>query len=504
VIARRAAIPALLGVAVVAGAGAAAAQPYRWVDEQGAVHYTDRPPQQRDAPVENMNPAARRRAADDANPPVARPAEPARAESAAAPAARAPRSTAPPATATPATPPSLRSAPPAQDAAAGAGPPRSAETPPAAVTPPAARRERPSPSPEKTPRAVGPRRSSTSPPPTTTSPAAGPAPAGDTPRAPAEPRASAAPSAAATRPATGQARAAPTAPGTPGSGLPAPPAPTAEPPSEAARARRAAPTDADPPASPPDTPPDDEAAAPVHDLMRLSGMDRRLGLLVALARNEFRNARRRLTDPEAVWKAVARGFNRDEMAPVAARCLLTRLTPEERERALEWLRSPLFRRLARLRDDVLGPARRRQYRQFVARLPDDPPPPSRIALARALEEQTRAGLFQLQVQRAVTGAIATVLEPLTGRARPAAPGAGDGNAAAEDDAMRFYGVTMILFAYGALSDAELEEVIRVTGSPDGARFTEVYQDCVRAAIAAGRERAAIEIRRLAAAARRAG
>lgn len=44
-------------------AAPALAQPYRWVDEQGGVHYGDRPPQPAPPTLENLNPAARQRRA---------------------------------------------------------------------------------------------------------------------------------------------------------------------------------------------------------------------------------------------------------------------------------------------------------------------------------------------------------------------------------------------------------------------------------------------------------
>ncbi len=42
-------------------AAPALAQPYRWVDEHGVVHYGDRPPQPTPPTLENLNPAARQR-----------------------------------------------------------------------------------------------------------------------------------------------------------------------------------------------------------------------------------------------------------------------------------------------------------------------------------------------------------------------------------------------------------------------------------------------------------
>ncbi|HSF06576.1 MAG TPA: DUF4124 domain-containing protein [Methylomirabilota bacterium] len=55
-------------------AAPALAQPYRWVDEQGGVHYGDRPPQPAPPTLENLNPSARqRRVAPPAAPIVVQP-----------------------------------------------------------------------------------------------------------------------------------------------------------------------------------------------------------------------------------------------------------------------------------------------------------------------------------------------------------------------------------------------------------------------------------------------
>ena len=68
---RRALALALLAALLAAPA---LAQPYRWVDEHGGVHYGDRPPQPAPPTLENLNPAARQRRADPPGAPV--PAQP--------------------------------------------------------------------------------------------------------------------------------------------------------------------------------------------------------------------------------------------------------------------------------------------------------------------------------------------------------------------------------------------------------------------------------------------
>lgn len=95
-------------------APAASAQPYRWVDEHGAVHYADRPPHPAPPTLENMNPAARQRRPDPA-PVTPPPATPAAATPPAPAQVAAPPSTVAPGAERPAVPPSRRApAPPVE------------------------------------------------------------------------------------------------------------------------------------------------------------------------------------------------------------------------------------------------------------------------------------------------------------------------------------------------------------------------------------------------------
>jgi len=372
----------LVSLIALASGIPAAAQPYRWVDAHGNVHYTDRPPQQGAVKIENMNPAARHRAS--ATPPPG-PAEPARST---------------------------------------------------------------------------------------------PEPAQASRSAPAEPSRSTAP-----------VPAVPTAS--------APVASNAPPPRPAAPARQTSTSEPEPTASVPATTAtgDDDAPALARDLMRLSGVDDWLDRIVTLARDEFGQLRWWLDNAEAAWAALARGFRRDEMTPAAARCMLGGLAAGEREAVLALLRSPLVQRTQRLRDEAANPARGRDYRQFVSKLPNAPPPSTRVALVQTLEREGGAAGFEIEMRRAVHHAVNDVLRPLMTRGRHALEEPDThASRAAEDESVRFQSVTMLLFAYRSLSREDLEELVRIARSPGRARFLEVQRDCIRAALAAAERRASREVR----------
>jgi hypothetical protein len=116
-----------LGVVLVLLAPTASAQPYRWVDEHGAVHYADRPPHPAPPTLENMNPAARHRRRDPAPatpaPVTSVPAQPAPAQVVAPPSTVAPgpeRPATPPGRRTPAPPVEAQPTPPAPEPARAA------------------------------------------------------------------------------------------------------------------------------------------------------------------------------------------------------------------------------------------------------------------------------------------------------------------------------------------------------------------------------------------------
>jgi hypothetical protein len=385
-------------LALLASAVPAAAQPYRWIDERGNVHYADSPPRNPPASLENLNPAAR-----------------------------------------------YRRIPPA-----GAS-----DSPDAKTAVPAQVPARPAPAPPGKLPSHAPARPAVSP-----------------PRAPA-------PTDAVPQPAT-PPRAAPPAPSAPRPESPRPrPAPSGPAPAR--------------PAPPPPIVPTDTGDA-IHELMALSGMESYLDGLATRAREEFVRRRWRLADPESAWAGVARGFHAEALAATARRTLENGLSAADREALLAWFRSPLVARARRLQHDASSAAQAAQYRAFVSRLADAPPPATRVARVQWFERQARMAKFQTEVTHAVRDAVQRVLAPLTVRGRRGAVEEDDGRIGAEEEDARFFYVTMMLFAYRTLSDEELDEAAHFAASPLGTRFTALTRESVRAALRAAEQDAMAALR----------
>jgi hypothetical protein len=229
-----------------------------------------------------------------------------------------------------------------------------------------------------------------------------------------------------------------------------------------------------------------------QEILTSSGMDRWLDHLVTVSRSEFARFRWQLSQPQAAWVALGQGFRREEMAGPAAECLARGLRADDRAAVLEWYRSPLGERARQLRDDVQTPQRQVDYRNFVGRLPDAPPP-ARLGLIQALERETRMAALQVEVEHRARRAVADALRPLLAPDQRSDEPA-DERSEAEEERMRFLSVTMMLFAYRRLSDVDLQEMTRFATSPPGARFTQLYGRCVRAALDAAERRAILAVR----------
>jgi hypothetical protein len=104
--------------------------------------------------------------------------------------------------------------------------------------------------------------------------------------------------------------------------------------------------------------------------------------------------------------------------------------------------------------------------------------------------------LQVEVEHRARRAVADALGPLLAIDRRS-DDSEDAHNEAEEERLRFHSVTMMLFAYRRLSDADLQEMTRFAASPPGVRFTQLYGRCVRAALTAAERRASLAMQPLA-------
>jgi len=232
-----------------------------------------------------------------------------------------------------------------------------------------------------------------------------------------------------------------------------------------------------------------------REIVELSGVDRYLEHLGLAARGEFGRLFWRLQNGQAALQAVAPLFRRDVLTATAAEVLAQRLDSEHAQALIDWLRSPLYRRIHRLEAEASNQASHSKYRQFVSRLPDTGIPPRRLALVQQMEQDSRAAEFQVEMERAVRQALGRALSPLL----PREHGSEDVGPAAldEKERMRIEVLTMALFAYRSLSEAELEAYARFEGSPAGLWASGVLRASLKETIRVAERRASVAVKMLA-------
>lgn len=245
--------------------------------------------------------------------------------------------------------------------------------------------------------------------------------------------------------------------------------------------------------SPP--PPMPGVSQTAQEIMELSGLDRWIDHVANSVRGEFGRYRFRIANPEAAWAALAQAFRREALAASAAQALMRSLEPDDVTPLLAWLRSPLSRKVTELQAASTTAAGQNEYRTFVSKLPDAPPPTARLTLIQRLERERQVAEFQVQMARAVRGSLARVLAPLKTSPGRGREDADDARPRSEEWA-RFHAVTMMLFAYRSLTEEELAEYARFSESAVGARSLKIYEESLGEALRAAEQRAAAALKGL--------
>jgi hypothetical protein len=228
-------------------------------------------------------------------------------------------------------------------------------------------------------------------------------------------------------------------------------------------------------------------------VIALSGLERTLADLGREARAHHRRWYWYLTERERVGSAIRAAYSREAMVETAIRVVGPRLDGPAARDAVAWLRSPLSRRVLAAEEEAESPARRDAAEALVAGLPAAPADPARLARLGRLGRAIRLTYLRLATEEAMREGLEQAtwafLTPAGRRwAERDAPGV-DGRLAAVE-AAAFDTMTMLLTTYRPLSDAELDELGRVSESPAGAWLADAFRDVLAAAVPAASQRAA--------------
>ncbi|HEY5657968.1 MAG TPA: hypothetical protein VIY27_09280 [Myxococcota bacterium] len=179
---------------------------------------------------------------------------------------------------------------------------------------------------------------------------------------------------------------------------------------------------------------------------------------------------------QALQRAVLREFDADLLQRDVERHLEQAHNPRHAERVLEWLRSPIGRRIAKLDLAAAQPEAATELQAYALGLANNPPPVARIALIRQLDVAT--GMTDFTVDATLTSALATALG--ASGALPAAQQATEEEIRATLEAQRQVlrpeiekmMIASMLYSYRSLGDDELRRYIDFSESESGRWYHE--------------------------------
>ena len=183
-----------------------------------------------------------------------------------------------------------------------------------------------------------------------------------------------------------------------------------------------------------------------------------------------------LAQGQALESAVLREFGAEALQREVERHLERAYQSQHAELVLQWLRSPVGRRIAKLDLAAARPEGAAALQSYARNLGSNPPPATRVSLIRQLDAAT--GMTDFTVDAALTSALATALGA-NGALPPAKQGAeSDIRAAieAQRDALRPEIEMMItasmLYSYQSLGDGELRNYTDFSNSEAGRWYHE--------------------------------
>jgi hypothetical protein len=218
-----------------------------------------------------------------------------------------------------------------------------------------------------------------------------------------------------------------------------------------------------------------QQAAIIDTLLELSGTRSQIAQLTD--QRQFRSIFAGIGDADQAQRLqgiFAGAFRPDAFyGPLRAR-LNQYLTPARTPILLQWLSTPLSRRVVELESKASSPQARADLERFAGSVQNEPPPQTRMNLVQRLDSARRSSEFRVEIAMVL---IRNVHQAL-----------GSGGSTRESDAAidrlrsemwrtaRDGTLLHFLYTYRGLSDAELEEYVRFWESDDGRWFTPILHE----------------------------
>ena len=240
----------------------------------------------------------------------------------------------------------------------------------------------------------------------------------------------------------------------------------------------------------------DRSRVPPHvaELLTLSGVERQLAQLPESVADGFNATAGRFSSEtaERIRVILKDAYRRDAIYPVLTSAMSERYDARQARVAVQALRTPLFRRLQALEDDLIGREGEPRIRAFSEQLPDRPPGVERHVLVRRLDSALGATSAQIEILTSTVAAFGAV----------SADGASvrDVRAAMQEQVavgVKNQVLLTMLCAYETATDDELREYLAFWESSAGRWFTRAVNAGLLRAMSRAAETAARKIRAMA-------
>ncbi len=178
---------------------------------------------------------------------------------------------------------------------------------------------------------------------------------------------------------------------------------------------------------------------------------------------------------EAIRDLMAKSYSVDTLKDVVLREYEANLTPDEINKVLAWLDSPLGKKSTQLDVESSKPELEPQIQAFIAEVDRKPPPESRMNLVveyertTSLTEATVSLLLGMQIATAV--AYNALMPPEQQMPVSELSEAAERNRTMLEGTLRPELISRILYTYQSLSDQELKQLIEFEASTPGKKFT---------------------------------
>jgi hypothetical protein len=203
----------------------------------------------------------------------------------------------------------------------------------------------------------------------------------------------------------------------------------------------------------------------IRELMKVSGFEQQIKQIPQQALTSLERDGRDL--PPAQYQALRRtlreAFSATTIARQVSKKLRSELDPLLEKELLDWLRSDLGKKIAKLEESARDPQAMKDMQAYATQIKEAPPPPERLALARQIDLASHATEINLDILEATSFSVAISVDAtLPGQQRQGEERLRllmDRQRPKWRDDYQSLMVVSRLYTYQTLSDEELERYV---------------------------------------------